>query len=73
MAQAVDFEKVQLSRTVPQASSGSDVFHIGGSEPLRALLFFGKRRDDELVRYYTNVGVRDFPRRPDGRRPRVVR
>ena len=66
MAQAVDFEKIELTRTIPEARSRRDVFHIGGSEPLRALLFFRERRDDELVRYYTNVGIWYLACRPDG-------
>ena len=66
MAQPVDFEKIQLTGAIPEARSRRDVFHIGRSEPLRALLFFRERRDDELVRDDGDVGVRDLSRGPDG-------
>ena len=72
MAQAVDFEKVQLTAPIPEARSRRDVFHIGGSEPLRALFFGWQGRDDELVRDDGDVRVRDFSRRPDRGSPSVV-
>jgi len=66
MAQAVDFEEVQLTTSVPEARSRRDVLHVRRREPLRALLFFRERRDDELVRDDGDVGVRDLSRGPDG-------